>query len=263
MYRHPGELGAILMDNANKQAPRRDASRSVRLYASPPHACAYIDEREAITQFIDPSQGMNSRLYSQLVEVGFRRSGEFVYRPRCSACQACRPARIPTGSFRPSRAQRRNWRRNQDLDVRSIPADFQDEHFALYRRYISARHAGGDMDVTNPERYREFLLSSWGDTWCYEFRLNTRLMAVAVIDRLTHGLSAVYTFFDPEYADRGLGTFAILWEISEAQRGGLPWLYLGYWIEECAKMSYKNHFHPLEIYREGLWQALPCKAGKA
>lgn len=250
------------MDNANRRAHHQESGRSVRLYTSPPHACAYLDEREAVTQFIDPSQGMDSRLYSQLVEVGFRRSGEFVYRPRCNSCQACRPARIPTASFKPSRAQRRNWRHNRDLNVRSIPAGFQDEHFALYRSYMGARHAGGDMDVTNPERYREFLLSSWGDTWCYEFRLGPRLLAVAMVDRLVQGLSAVYTFFDPAYAERGLGTFAVLWEISDARSNGLPWLYLGYWIKECPKMSYKNRFHPLEIYRDGLWQALPGKGGK-
>lgn len=249
------------MDNANKQASQGVNSRTVRLYASPPHACAYLDEHEAITQFIDPSQAMNSQLYSQLVEVGFRRSGEYVYRPRCNSCQACRPARIPTGSFQPSRSQRRVWRRNQDLKVSAIPAGFREEHFTLYRRYIGARHAGGDMDVANPERYREFLLSSWGETWCYEFRLGPRLLAVAVIDRLVRGLSAVYTFFDPEYADRGLGTFAVLWEISAAQRSRLPWLYLGYWIEECPKMSYKSRFRPLEIYRDGLWQVLPGNGG--
>lgn len=246
----------MLMDNANDQAPHGGHSRTVRLYASPPHPCAYLEDREAITQFIDPSQTMNSRLYSQLVEVGFRRSGEYVYRPRCNSCQACRPARIPTASFQPSRSQRRTWRLNQDLEIRSLPAGFREEHFALYRRYISSRHAGGDMDITNPDRYREFLLSSWGDSWCYEFRLGRRLLAVAVIDRLIHGHSAVYTFFDPEYADRGLGTFAILWELSEARRSGLSWLYLGYWIAECPKMSYKSRFHPLEIYRDGLWQAV-------
>ena len=261
MNQHTGRHGTILMDNANKSASPHKSNRSVRLYASPPHACAYLEEREAITQFIDPSQKMSSRLYSQLVEVGFRRSGEYVYRPQCNSCQACRPARIPTGSFQPSRTQRRNWRRNQNLNVRFMPAVFQEEHFALYRSYIGARHAGGDMDVSNPERFREFLLSSWGDTWYYEFRLGPRLLAVAVVDRLAQGLSAVYTFFDPAFADRGLGTFALLWEISDAHSNGLPWLYLGYWIKECPKMSYKNRFHPLEIYRDGLWQALPGKGG--
>jgi arginine-tRNA-protein transferase len=244
------------MDNANDQAPHGGHGRTVRLYASPPHACAYLEDREAITQFIDPSQSMTSRLYSQLVEVGFRRSGEYVYRPRCNSCQACRPARIATTSFQPTRSQRRTWRRNQDLEISSMPAGFHEEHFALYRRYISSRHAGGDMDVTSPDRYREFLLSSWGDSWCYEFRLGDRLLAVAVIDLLAQGLSAVYTFFDADYAERSLGTFAILWELSEARRRGLPWLYLGYWIAECSKMSYKSRFRPLEIYRDGLWQVV-------
>lgn len=244
------------MNNSNNQAPQSGDARTIRLYLSPPHPCAYLPEREAVTQFIDPSQVLNTQLYSQLVDVGFRRSGEFVYRPRCGSCQSCRPARLPTGLFQPSRSQRRTWRRNQDLEVNFIPADFQEEHFALYRRYISNRHAGGDMDVTNPERYREFLLSTWSDTWCYEFRLGPRLVSVAVIDRLTQGLSAVYTFFDPEFSDRGLGTFAVLWEISAAQRMGLPWVYLGYWIQECSKMSYKNRFRPLEIYRNGFWQSL-------
>ena len=243
------------MDNANRPQLRGNP-RTVRLYASPPHPCAYLEEREAVTQFIDPAQPMNSHLYSQLVEVGFRRSGEYVYRPRCSTCQACRPARIATGSFSASRGQRRIRRRNRDLEVTLVPAGYREEHFALYRRYISTRHAGGDMDVTDPDRYREFLLSSWGDTWCYEFRLGPRLLAVAVIDRLTQGLSAVYTFFDPAFAERSLGTFAILWEIADAVKRGLPWLYLGFWIEECPKMSYKSRFRPLEIYSDGLWRIL-------
>jgi arginyl-tRNA--protein-N-Asp/Glu arginylyltransferase len=244
------------MEQDKDQPLSGGSGHTIRLFASPPHGCAYLDEREAVTQFIDPSQTLDSRLYSQLVDAGFRRSGEYVYRPRCNPCQACRPARIPTAAFRPSRSQRRTWRRNLDLEVSTMPMGFREEHFALYRRYIASRHAGGDMDVTQPERYKEFLLSSWSDTWCYEFRLDGRLLAVAVVDRLIQGLSAVYTFFDPEYANRGLGTFAVLWEIAEAHGQGLSWLYLGYWIAECAKMSYKSQFQPLEIYRDGMWQTL-------
>lgn len=244
------------MNNAGKQAPQSDVNRTIKLYASPPHPCAYLPEREAVTQFIDPAKALNSRLYSHLVDAGYRRSGEYVYRPRCSSCQACRPARVPTDLFHPSRSQRRTWRRNQDLEVNLIPADFREEYFTLYRLYIGNRHPGGDMDVSSPERYREFILSSWSDTWCYEFRLGSRLLAVAVIDRLRQGLSAVYTFFDPAYASRGLGTFAVLWQISDAKRMGLPWVYLGYWIQECPKMSYKNRFRPLEIFRDGHWQSL-------
>ena len=190
------------------------------------------------------------------MDSGFRRSGEYVYRPRCGTCQACIPVRIPVNTFAPSRSQRRTWQRNQDLRISAQPAGFHEEHFALYRRYIADRHPGGGMDVEDPARYREFLLSSWSDTWCYEFRLDTRLLAVAVVDRLLRGLSAVYTFYDPAYADRGLGTFALLREISEAQRLELSWLYLGYWIEECPKMAYKNRFRPLEVFRDGSWQSL-------
>jgi arginyl-tRNA--protein-N-Asp/Glu arginylyltransferase len=245
------------MNKLDDQAPKPNATRTIRLYMSPPHPCAYLDEREAITQFIDPAQTINSRLYSQLVDAGFRRSGEYVYRPRCSDCRACIPARIQAQAFLPSRGQRRTWQRNQDLQINCIPAEFSEEHFALYRRYIAARHPGGGMDVADPERYREFLLSAWSDTWCYEFRLGNRLLAVAVIDRLLRGFSAVYTYYDPAYAERGLGTFAVLWEIAEIQRLELSWLYLGYWIEECPKMSYKTRYRPLEIFRDGLWQTYP------
>lgn len=244
------------MNDAGKQAPQSGANRTIKLYASPPHPCAYLPEREAVTQFIDPAQALNSLLYSQLVDAGYRRSGDYVYRPRCGSCQACRPARVSTDLFHPSRSQRRTWRRNQDLNVNLIPADFSEEYFTLYRLYVGNRHPGGDMDVSSPERYREFILSSWSDTWCYEFRLGSRLLAVAVVDRLVQGISAVYTFFHPACAGRGLGTFAVLWQISDAKRMGLPWVYLGYWIQECPKMSYKNHFRPLEIFRDGHWQSL-------
>jgi len=241
-------------DNAQQRQP--GATRTITLYMSPPHDCAYLPGREAITQFIDPAQTINTRLYDQLIDAGFRRSGEYLYRPRCNTCRACLPARIPVAAFRPSRSQRRTWQRNQDLTVSLAPADFREEHFNLYRRYISARHPGGGMDVSEPERYREFLLSTWSDTWCYEFRSESRLLAVAVIDRLSRGDSAVYTFYDPDHAERSLGRFAVLWQIAEARRLDLSWLYLGYWIQECPKMSYKSGYRPLEIFRDGLWQTL-------
>jgi leucyl-tRNA---protein transferase len=247
------------MNNLDDQAPKSHVSRTIRLYMSPAHPCAYLQERDAITQFIDPKQTINSRMYSQLVDAGFRRSGGYVYRPRCSACQACIPVRIPVKAFSQSRSQRRTWERNQDLHINFIPAQFSEEHFMLYRRYIAARHSAGGMDSTEPERYREFLLSAWSDTWCYEFRLGPRLLAVAVIDRLIPGFSAVYTYYDPAYTERSLGTFAVLWEIAEVQRLDLSWLYLGYWIKECPKMSYKTRYRPLEIFRNGLWQSLQSR----
>ena len=132
-------------------------------------------------------------------------------------------------------------------------ASFQDEHFDLFARYIMVRHSGGGMDPASPENYWSFVASRWCPTWLCEFRLNQTLLAVAVVDRLDNGLSAVYTFFDPLQEARSLGTLAILWQISEAQRLGLDWVYLGYWNERCGKMAYKARFNPHEIFVTERW----------
>ncbi len=233
---------------------QRATQRSVKLYAGPPHACGYLPAEVALTQFIDPNLPMSPDVYSELVDLGFRRSGELVYRPRCRQCDACIPVRIPVDSFSPTRQQRRVWRRNQDLRVRLLPARFHGAHYELYRRYITDRHAGGGMDVTNSAQYESFFFSPWSQTLCAEIRDAENLLAVAMIDPLHQGWSAVYTFFDPEHARRSLGGFAVMWQIHECRRLGLPWLYLGYWVERCQKMAYKNQFQPMEILRQGRWQ---------
>lgn len=225
-------------------------------YATPEHTCSYLENHIARTLFADPSVRLDNHLYSRLAEYGFRRSGTHIYRPSCPSCEACTPVRVPVADFAPNRAQRRTWKRNADLAITVVPAGYSDEHFALYRRYVSRRHAGGGMDSSDPERYLEFLLSAWSDTRFVEFRLARQLVAVAVIDVLETGLSAVYTFFDPDQRQRGLGTYAILWEIEHTRDAGLPWLYLGYWIRDCDKMSYKEQFQPLEQFRQGSWGPL-------
>lgn len=228
-------------------------TKNPAFYTTQPHPCSYLPGREAVTLFADPSVPVDTALYSQLIAYGFRRSGEHVYRPRCPRCEACIPIRIPVTNFRPNRAQRRAWRRNQDLDIRPVESGFNEEHYRLYRRYAAARHKGGGMDDAEPARYVDFLTSPWVDTRFCEFRWNGQLVAVAVYDQLRRGLSAVYTFFDPEFRARGLGVYAVLWEIREARHLGLPWLYLGYWIEQCPKMSYKNQYRPHEYYLHGQW----------
>ncbi|MEK7321634.1 MAG: arginyltransferase [Pseudomonadota bacterium] len=228
--------------------------RTVKLFAGASHGCGYLPAEVATTQFVDPSLSMNPALYSELVDLGFRRSGELVYRPRCRQCVACVPMRIPVAAFTPSRRQRRTWQRNQDLQVHLVPARFNAAHFDLYRRYIAARHPGGGMDVNDPAQYESFFVSPWSETWCAEIRDQDRLLAVAVIDRLQQGWSAVYTYFDPAQARRSLGGFAVLWQIEECRRLGLPWLYLGYWVEQSPKMAYKNQFQPMEVLRQGGWQ---------
>jgi len=227
---------------------------SLDLYLSPEHACNYLPQRMARTAFIDPRHTPDTRLYSLLAAHGFRRSGMHVYRPHCAACQACIPLRVPVAEFQPDRTQKRLLRRNQDLAIRIAPAEFAPEHFALYRRYLTARHPGGGMDEAGETEYRQFLFSSWGRSWLVEMRSAAGLAAVAIVDELDEALSAVYTFYDPSLPRRSLGTYAVLWQIAEARRRGLKWLYLGYWIAESRKMAYKNRFRPFEQLDAAGWQ---------
>jgi arginine-tRNA-protein transferase len=241
-----------------------DQNPQFSMYATPPHECSYLPEREATTVFIDPLFRKNSKIYSTLSQHGFRRSGEHLYRPQCHSCSACIPVRLPVASFTPRRNQQRTWKKNQDLQVTPTKATFKQEHFELYQYYLASRHQGGGMDHPSPESFVHFLTSSWSRTIFYEFRLQEQLVAVAVADFFDHGLSAVYTFFNPDYAERSLGVFAILWEIEEAKRLGKTWVYLGYWIKECHKMNYKTQYQPLEYYRQGNWHKdLPSGSASA
>lgn len=226
----------------------------VLLFATPAHECSYLPGKDATTLFVDPEFPKDAGIYTLLSRSGFRRSGEHVYRPNCADCAACVPVRLPVARFRPRRSQRRTARDNRDIRVVARESEFCEEHFLLYSRYLGARHANGGMDNPTRKQYREFLLSSWASTVLYEFRLAGHLLAVAVADHLADGLSAVYTFFDPEFSNRGIGTYSILWQIDETRRLGLEWLYLGYWIAESPKMLYKQEFQPQERFIDGHWQ---------
>lgn len=237
----------------SRQTKHPDSARRLAFYATPDHACSYLPGRSARTLFADPAVRLDTRIYSRLTLYGFRRSGRHIYRPSCDTCEACVPVRIPVAEFVPNRSQRRAWARNQDLSPAACTAGYRQEHFDLYRRYVASRHPGGGMDNADPMQYLDFLTSNWSETWFQEFRLGNRLAAVAVTDRLEHGLSAVYTFFDPELRSRSLGTYAILWQIEECKRQQLECLYLGYWIGESPKMAYKASFWPLEAFHQGAW----------
>ena len=226
----------------------------VLLFATPEHDCSYLPGNDATTLFVDPEFPKDPGIYTLLSRNGFRRSGEHVYRPNCHNCSACIPVRVPVDRFVPRRSQRRALRDNRDIEVTAHESGFREEHFLLYSRYLGARHANGGMDNPTRRQYREFLLSSWSSTVLYEFRLDGLLVAVAATDRLTEGLSAVYTFFDPDCSARGLGTYSILWQIEECRRLGLQWLYLGYWIAESPKMLYKRDFRPQERFIDGSWR---------
>lgn len=232
------------------------ARRELQLYQAPPHRCGYLEGRLASSVFVDPEAELDAHSYGALLAMGFRRSGAHVYRPECPGCQACVPVRVPVADFAPRRAQRRIWRANQDLTMRVCPPVFEPAHYALYQSYTAQRHTDGEMADMSADEYRDFLISDWCDTEFLEFRLGGRVVAVAVTDRVPTGLSALYTFFDPELGSRSLGVFAILSQIERARQSGLSFLYLGYWIRDCRKMAYKAEYRPLEALQDNHWQTM-------
>jgi len=228
---------------------------SLSLYITAEHPCGYFSDRLSANLIPDPQIPMNPGLYSLLVTKGFRRSGSFVYRPHCAGCSACVPCRILVSDFQPNRNQRRCLKHNRDVTTRIQQAGFSEEYFQLYQRYLDSRHGDGSMAHPAPDDFRQFLLSDWSHTLFIESRLAGRLVSVAVSDYLPAGLSAVYSFFDPDEYSRSLGTFAILQQIWLAQVYRLPHIYLGYWIHGHPKMDYKKHFSALQVYRDVQWQA--------
>lgn len=229
---------------------------TLKLFATQPHPCSYLDGQEATTVFVDPEANIDPALYTQLSQLGFRRSGAHLYRPQCLRCQACVSSRIPVKAFKPNRSQRRCLQLNRDLSLQ-ITKDINTlEHYNLYSRYIESRHQDGDMYPPSEDQYKAFLTSEWEITQFIEFRLEGRLIGVSVCDRLGDGLSAVYTFYDAGEESRSLGKFAILAQIEKAKSLGLDYLYLGYWIKECEKMNYKIQYRPLELLVNRRWMRL-------
>jgi len=225
----------------------------LQFYATPEHPCSYLPGQQAKTLFVDPKAEVDQEDYSLLSDLGFRRSGPHLYRPHCSHCKACVSARVRVARFRSSKNQRRVSSRNRDIRI-EIKKPYKDiEIYNLYERYINARHADGDMYPASTEQFESFLVNSDQETQFMEFRVQQRLIAVAVIDQLQLGISAIYTFYDPEESGRSLGTFAILSQIELARRAQLPYLYLGYWIRNCRKMSYKIQFQPVELLIDNYW----------
>lgn len=235
-------------------------SERVRLFQTLPHACGYFPARTAQNLVLDPAAPNLSKLYALSLARGFRRAGGHVYHPHCPRCHACEPCRIDVAAFTPDRSLRRCVSLNSDLELSECEPGLTDERHDLYARYLRARHPGGGMDDASDEDFSHFLASPWSPTVFLEFRLAGQLVAVAVTDVCDTGLSAVYTFFEPELPRRGLGTYAILRQIELARARQLPHLYLGYWIQDHPKMGYKARFRGLQVLGADGWRTLGERA---
>ena len=219
--------------------------------------CPYLPDRMERKVITELSGGNAPELFELLSHAGFRRSHSIAYRPACSGCQACVPVRIPVAEFEANRTQRRIARRNADLVARirdNVPTQ---EQFELFVRYLEARHADGEMVGMGPQDYASMVGDSPVDTRIVEFRdADGKLTAGCLTDWSADGISAVYSFFEPDRAQDSLGTYVVLWLVEEARRQGLTYVYLGYWVKGSQKMDYKRRFKPAEFYGPDGWQQI-------
>ena len=232
------------------------AHNPIKLYETVIDECPYLENRQSASILVDPEHQIDQPLFSLLSRSGFRRSGEMLYAPKCPSCNACVSVRIPVPEFKASRGQKRVWRKNLDLTVTIENVSFKQEHFELYLSYQRARHPDSSMCDDDPRKYTSFITSKFSRSKFLCLYLEGELIGVSVLDQFEGGLSAVYTFFDPAQSQRSLGTYVILYMIKLARMRKIPFVYLGYWIDQSSKMNYKRNFRPLQGFIDRHWVEL-------
>ncbi|MBT3546314.1 MAG: arginyltransferase, partial [Flavobacterium sp.] len=181
-------------------------------------------------------------------------SGQYIYKPSCKSCTGCIPIRLSVQKFLSSRSQKRIFKKHQHFNVREVSLAFKQEHFELYSKYQNKRHSSTNNDQNKVDDYNDFLIKSNVNSKLVEFWDGDLLKIVSIIDMMSDGISAVYTFFDPDDEKVSYGTYSIIWLINWCKTQQLKYIYLGYWIGECNKMKYKTNFKPYELYIKGYWQ---------
>ncbi len=226
----------------------------LKLYQSMPYRCPYIPANIAYHHTSAPGAGLSKSIYSQLINLGYRRSGERIHIPNCHTCQQCVSLRVPVASFSPSRSQRRTLKKNNSLKAAIISQPDPAEYYSLYQTYIHHRHPESENMHDVKATFSDFLFSSWSESFVIEIRLpNKKLVCVSICDPLNQGWSAVYTFYDINFTEYSLGTYAILSQINLLRQHKMDYLYLGYWIRDCNKMNYKKQFRPCEGFIQNRW----------
>ncbi len=223
-------------------------------FTTAPLPCPYLPdrmERRIVTELAGRDV---EHMHDALSLSGFRRSHGIAYAPACPTCDACIPIRALCADYAPTRTQRRIERANSDLSWVECPAQATEEQYALFACYQLGRHGDGEMAKMDFDDYQALVEDTPIETQLVEFRsADEKLVAVCLVDRICDGLSAVYSFFDPDLDRRSLGTYMVIWLIRRGHELGLRNVYMGFWIEACGKMAYKSRFQPYEIYRDGQW----------
>ncbi|HEX7885210.1 MAG TPA: arginyltransferase [Phenylobacterium sp.] len=234
-------------------------TRQLRFFLTAPSPCPYLPERFERKVFAHLPLSDGASVNDSLTQVGFRRSQNIAYRPACEACSACVSARIPVADFVFSRSERKTLARNEDIQRHLVEAEATMEQFDLLRRYLLARHADGGMaEMTWPD-YVAMVEDTAVRTHIIEYRVRSTdggpgdLIACALVDLMSDGLSLVYSFYDPTLSRRSLGSFVILDHVIQAGLTNLPYVYLGYWVRGSEKMNYKVRFNPIELLKPEGW----------
>lgn len=228
----------------------------IRLFETVIDQCPYLEDKNSSSILVDPEHQIDQNLFGLLSRSGFRRSGEMLYAPKCPDCNACVSVRVPVDQFKLSRNQKRVVKKNADLRVVFEDVSFKQQHFDLYLRYQQHRHPDSTMCDEDKDKYIGFIESSYAESKFMCFYFDDELISISVLDQFKDGISAVYTFFDPQHQNRSLGTFAIISLIDMALKQQVPHVYLGYWIEDSEKMNYKRNFKPLEGFINRQWHQL-------
>ncbi|MSP86990.1 MAG: arginyltransferase [Methylotenera sp.] len=245
--------------------PSEPPLHKLQFYVTTGYSCGYLPNKLAQSLIASPQHLIDATVYSSLIQQGFRRSGKFAYKPHCENCQECVPVRIFLPDFIPSRSQKRAYQHHKNLIATILPVAYDAEHYALYANYQNARHANDQINQDDKlnqenkseqedvEQYRNFLCQTNVESVLVEFREGDQLKMISVIDLVQDGISAVYTFYKPDDTKASFGTYNVLWQIEWAKTLNLSYLYLGYWIKDSRKMTYKQNYKPLEKLIDGEW----------